>query len=208
MEGNGDKISFKNELIRKSIHLSSSIVPVIYYFIDRKPAIIILAAFTITQMLLDILRVKFEPLKKLYLRYVKHILRGHELNNDKSVFTGATYLTLAFLICVIIFPKPVAITAMFVVVFCDSFAAIVGKSWGKHFISNKTFEGSLAFFLSGVIIILLTPKVTDSMSEYYVGIIAVFLSAIFELIPIKIDDNLSTPIFFGLVYLILIRILL
>ncbi|MBK8553842.1 MAG: hypothetical protein IPL53_23445 [Ignavibacteria bacterium] len=159
-------------------------------------------------MMIDILRVRYEPLKSLYLRYVKPILRGHELNNDRSVFTGATYLTLAFLICVIIFPKPLAITAMFVVIFCDSFAAIVGRNWGKHFISSKTLEGSLAFFISGVIIILLAPKVTDSVAEYYIGFIAVFLSTLFELIPVKIDDNISTPIFFGLIYLILMKIVL
>lgn len=159
-------------------------------------------------MVIDIMRVRYEPLKSLYMKYVKPILRGHELNNDRSVFTGATYLTLAFLICVIIFPKPIAITAMFVVIFCDSFAAIVGKSWGRHFISAKTIEGSLAFLLSGVVIILLTPKVTDSIAEYYIGFIAVLLSTIFELIPIKIDDNISTPIFFGLVYLGLMKIFL
>jgi dolichol kinase len=139
---------------------------------------------------------------------MKPILRGHEIDNDKSVFTGGTYITIAFLICVIIFPKQIAITAMFVVIFCDSFAAIAGKSIGKHFIANKTLEGSLAFFVTGVIIIILTPKVTDSITEYYIGFIAILLSTIFELIPLKIDDNISTPIFFGLVYLLLLKIFL
>lgn len=159
-------------------------------------------------MLIDIFRVRYEPLKAMYLKYAKSLLRVHELNNDKSVFTGATYITLAFLICVIIFPKPIAITAMFIAIFCDSLAAIVGRSRGRHFIYAKTLEGSLAFFLSGVIIILLTPKVTDSIAEYYFGFIAVFLSALFELFPVKIDDNISIPVFFGLVYLGLLKIFL
>lgn len=159
-------------------------------------------------MLIDIFRIRYEPLKVFYLKYAKPILRGHEFDNDKSVFTGATYITLAFLICVIIFPKPLAITAMFVATICDSMAAIVGKSRGRHFISSKTLEGSLAFFLSGVVIILLTPKVTDSWAEYYIGFIAVFLSSIFELIPLKLDDNFSIPVFFGLVYLVLMKIFL
>ncbi|MDQ3021529.1 MAG: hypothetical protein M3R36_13310 [Bacteroidota bacterium] len=208
MEDTKNKISLKNELIRKSIHLSSSIVPVTYYFIDREIAVIILGIASFILILIDILRIRYKPLKRFYLKFMKPILRGHEINNDKTLFTGGTYITLAFFICIIIFPKPLAITAMFVVIFCDSFAAIIGKSKGKHFISAKTIEGSAAFFISGVIIILLTPKVTDMITEYYLGFIAIFLSTIFELIPIKIDDNISTPIFFGIVYLSLIKIFL
>ncbi|MEO8209161.1 MAG: hypothetical protein ABI840_01260 [bacterium] len=208
MEDNKNKISLKNELIRKSIHLSSSVVPVTYYFIEREIAIFILGIASFILILIDILRTRYKPLRSFYLKFMKPILRGHEINNDKTLFTGGTYITLAFFICVMIFPKPVAITAMFVVIFCDSFAAIIGKSKGKHFISGKTLEGSSAFFISGVIIILLTPKITDSVTEYYLGFVAVFCSTIFELIPIKIDDNLSTPIFFGIVYLSLIKIFL
>ena len=208
MEDIENKISFKNELLRKSIHLSSSIVPIIYCFIDRKPAIIILSFFCVVLVLIDVIRVKHEPLRNYYLKFMQPILRGHEIDNEKTLFTGGTYLTLAFLICVIIFPKPLAITSMFVVVFCDSFAAIIGKNYGKHFIKNKTIEGSLAFFVTGVIIVLLTPKVSDSITEYYIGFIAVFFSTIFELIPVKIDDNISTPVFFGLVYLALMKIIL
>ncbi len=142
------------------------------------------------------------------MRFMKPILRGHELNGDGPVLTGGTYITIAFLICVIIFPKPLAITSMFVVIFCDSFAAIIGKSMGKHFITNKTIEGSIAFFVTGVIIICLTPKITNSPAEYYIGFFAVFLAAIFELIPLRIDDNISIPVFFGFVYLILLNIFL
>ena len=208
MERSEDKISIKNELVRKSIHLSSSIVPVLYYFVDRKSAIIILGAFTVALVGIDILRKINIPFRDFYLKIMKPILRGHELDNNKAVLTGGTYITIAFLLCVIIFPKPLAITSMFVVIFCDSFAAIIGKSMGRHFIANKTIEGSFAFFITGVIIILLTPKITDSVSEYYIGFIAVFLSTIFELIPLKLDDNISTPLFFGLIYLILLKIFL
>ncbi len=208
LEDKENKISFKNELIRKSIHLSSSIVPVLYFFTDRDTAIIILAIFSFILVAIDILRRHHKPFKRFYLKYLGQILRGHEKEGDMEIFTGGTYITVAFLICVLIFPKPLAITSMFVVIFCDSLAAIVGKSRGRHFIMSKTLEGSLAFFLSGVIIILLTPKISDSVSEYYIGFFSIFLSTIFELIPTSIDDNLSTPIFFGLVYLALMKIFL
>jgi phytol kinase len=208
LEDSVNKISLKNELIRKSIHLSSSIIPISYYFFSRDIEIIILLIISFLLVLTDLLRMKSESFRNFYLTIMKPILRGHEIVNNKSLFTGGTYIVLAFLFCVIIFPKPIAITSMFVVIFCDSFAAIIGKHMGKNFISSKTIEGALAFFICGVIIILLTPKITDSVMEYYLGFIAIFFSTIFELAPIKIDDNISTPIFFGFVYLILIKVFL
>ncbi len=208
MEETHSKISFKNEVYRKGIHLSSSVIPFTYIFLSRQVEIIILVLIVSELILIDILRSKNENFSRFYLKFLGPILRGHEIDKNKYLFTGGTYLVMAFLICTIIFPKPVAVTSMFVAVFCDSMAAIVGKNLGKHFISNKTLEGSVAFFLTGIIIILLTPKFTDAVTEYYLGFIAVFLSSVFELIPIKIDDNISTPLFFGLVYFVLIKIFL
>ncbi len=97
---------------------------------------------------------------------------------------------------------------MLITIFSDSFAAIFGKIYGKHFIKNKTIEGSLAFFISGVLIILLTPKVTISVKEYYLGAAAVFITSLFDLIPFKVDDNILIPLFFGTVYFVLIKIFL
>jgi len=85
-------------------------------------------------------------------------------------------------------------------IICDTAAAIIGKSFGKHFIKNKTFEGSAAFLLSGFIVILLTPKITNAISEYYIGFLAILLTTLVELIPLRFDDNIIIPVFFGLVY--------
>lgn len=208
MEDHGNKISIKNELIRKSIHLSSSVVPLIYYFVSREFAVTVLGISALLLVLIDLLRKYNEPFRNFYNGILKPILRKHEVQYDRHVLTGGTYIVIAFFLCVLLFPKPIAIASMLVVIFCDSFAAIIGKSLGKHFISNKTVEGSAAFFLTGVVIILLTPKVTDSVAEYYIGFVSIFLSAIFEILPLKIDDNISMPLFFGFVYYILLKIFL
>jgi len=105
-----------------------------------------------------------------------------------------------------IFPNAIAIPALFVMIVCDSFAAIFGKITGRIRFWNKTLEGSIAFFLSGLILILLLPKVTTSVSEYYIAVGALFLTTIIELLPIKIDDNIINPIFFATCYFVLIKI--
>jgi len=112
---------------------------------------------------------------------------------------------IAFLFCVIIFSKPVAITSMLIIVFCDSAAAIVGKVYGKQSIGNRTLEGSAAFLITGVVVIFLTPKETIYVGEYYIALCTLLLTTAFELLPNKIDDNLSIPLFFGIVYTLLIK---
>jgi dolichol kinase len=89
---------------------------------------------------------------------------------------------------------------MFVLILCDTAAAIIGKSFGKIHIKNKTVEGSTAFLISGIILVLFAPKVTEDIYEYYMGFAVIFLTTLVELIPIKVDDNIIIPIFFGLVY--------
>jgi len=164
--------------------------------------------FSFLLILMDATRIHVEWVRKIYLKFLGPVLRNHEVDNKKLFFTGGTYLVTAFLICIIIFSQPVAITSMLVIVFCDSAAAIVGKVYGKHFIRNRTLEGSVAFFATGVVVILLTPKVTTYVCEYYIALCALLLTTAFELLPNKIDDNLSIPLFFGIVYTVLIKIFL
>ncbi len=105
-------------------------------------------------------------------------------------------MVLAYLICIIIFPRALAITSMLIIIFSDSAAAIFGRVYGKHYIYNKTIEGSLAFLFTGLIVILISPKVTNFIGEYYIAIAAIIATTFFEIIPLKINDNLSIPIFF------------
>jgi dolichol kinase len=62
---------------------------------------------------------------------------------------------------------------------------------------SKSLEGSLAFFISAVIVILIAPKVSRLPVEYVIGIIAAALGAVVEALPIRIDDNLTIPLAVG-----------
>jgi len=49
-------INYRDELVRKLIHLCSLSIPVIYYFISRSTAITILLILTVLAILLDLAR--------------------------------------------------------------------------------------------------------------------------------------------------------
>lgn len=194
-------------MFRKTIHLFSSVIPLMYIFWGSwEFYVYALSVLSAVMVLIDFFRYKDRNFNQFYMRALGNILRTHELNKRKTIFTGGTYLIIAFLICVLIFPRQIAIISMLILSVCDSAAAISGKIFGKKRIKNKTLEGSIGFFITGVLIIFLTPKMSDSFSEYYIALTALVLTTLFELIPLRIDDNFSIPVFFGAVYLLLFNI--
>jgi dolichol kinase len=63
----------------------------------------------------------------------------------------------------------------------------------------KSLEGTLAFFISAIVVVLFTPKLNGSITEYFIGILAAAIGAIVENVSFGyLDDNLSIPIAVGL----------
>lgn len=206
MEDSKHKISILNEIKRKGIHLSSSVIPVFYYYNTKELTLIILGAMLAGSVTIDILRYYVKDFTKFYNKIFYTILRPHEKAEGKLAFTGATYLVFAALVCILIFPKEIAITSILILTISDSFAALVGKYAGRIRFKDKSLEGSLAFFISGLIIIFLTPKVSGDADEYIAVIGALIITTFIEVIPVKIDDNILIPLSFGALYFLLLNL--
>jgi dolichol kinase len=205
-----EKINYRDELFRKLIHLCSLSIPVIYYFIPRETAVLILSILTFTALVIDLGRYFLPSFGKIFYKFFGFLLRKHELDYKKKNLNGATYVLMSALICAIILPKVIFITAFSVLIISDSLAALIGRRFGKRKFLAKSFEGTLAFFISASIVVLLTPKVDNGiMTQYMIGIIAAFVGAIIENISFGFaDDNLSIPISIGLTMWFLYIILL
>ncbi len=199
----------KYELYRKSIHLSSSFIPLSYFYIDRDTEIILLSVMFVTALAIDVARINSAGFRSVYDKILGRILRHHETGKGGNSFTGGTYIVLAFLICAIVFPKQAAIASMLIVVFADSMAAIAGIHLGRIRIGNsKTLEGSVAFIATGIAIVLLMAELTNEGMNIIAGIAAVFVTAAAELIPVRIDDNIVIPLVFGFSYLIISKFII
>jgi dolichol kinase len=196
---NQGTINYKDELVRKLIHLCSLSIPIVYYFVSQKTAIIVLAILTFFAFMIDIARYYFHPAGKIFYSIFGFLLREHEVDYKKKNLNGATYVLLSALICVIIFPKVIFITAFSVLIIADSVAALVGRKFGRHKFISKSLEGTLGFFISGTIVVFFTPKVDNLVLEYIIGIIAVAIGAVAENASFGFaDDNLVIPIFISL----------
>lgn len=199
MENPSNSIGLKYELKRKLIHISSLVIPLSYYFLDRNFLLIILFIFSVLSVLIDIIRRSSPGFGKLYDKIFGDILREHETDKKNIFFTGGTYILISFFLCVLLFQKDIAILSMMVIIVCDTAAAITGKTIGRRKIGSKTLEGSIAFFITALILYFLILK-QQGLNVIYAGLLTVFLTTLFELIPLKADDNITIPLFFGIVY--------
>lgn len=200
--------SYTTELVRKGIHLCSLSIPVIYYFIPKSTALSILLPLTFAFLVVELARFIHPPSGRLFHLLFGWLLRTHERDHEIKRLTGATFVLLSATLCVWIFPKVITVTAFAILIVSDSAAALVGLRYGSRPFLKKTLAGAAAFFISAVIVVLLTPKITSHPTEYAIGIAAALVGAVVESGSTIVDDNLSIPTSIGATMWILYIILL
>ena len=139
-----------HEIVRKAIHLSSSIIPLSYwFFFERHFTLEIVILLALGFLTADYLRLKSGGVEKHFLRVFGSALRQHEQKN----LTGATYVFTGSVVAIFLFPKEIAVPALLILSISDTLAALVGIPFGKHKFLKKSLEGSTAFFISTAIIL-------------------------------------------------------
>ena len=174
-------------------------VGLVYQFLlTHSRAIYILGFCACIVYILEQVRVNYPELSSKIKLINKYIFRAEEQLKESA---GVPYV-MGLLLTLISFPKVVALVAIYTLAVADPLSAIIGIRFGKKKISeNKSFEGSGAFFLSSFIITFLVFFWWSSYLEIMLGplLLLSFLVAIcttlFELIPLRIDDNLTIPLF-------------
>ncbi len=188
-------IDYKSEVLRKSIHLCSLSIPIVYYFITRELALSMLIPLAVFSIILDVTRHYHPSISKYFYMIFGFMLRKHETDSKKKSLNGATYVLISAVLVVLLFPKIFAITGFAVLIIGDIFAALIGRKFGRHKFLSKSLEGSMAFFVTSVIVIFFTPKITGSIGEYLIALFAVFVGMIAENISQGwADDNLTIPV--------------
>lgn len=186
---NEASLSWKGELWRKAIHLTSLLIPAGFFFFDPRRVIIILTGLTLVCAIFDLLRFfGNESVKKFMGLNFGFMLRPRE----KKSFSGATTILLAGLIVFLFYDKRVAAAAMVIIVIGDVAAALIGRTIGRFRIHYKTLEGTLAFILFTSFAIRFVPGL-----PFKIAIAGVVAGAIMELLPLPIDDNITVPLVAG-----------
>ncbi len=201
--------NFKFELARKIIHLSSVAIAIIYCFITRELALLLLIPLFSGFLLVDILKNYIPSLSRWYHNTFDPMLREHELAKGYPQLNGATFITFSALLLVLLFPKIIAITCFSLVAISDTMAALAGKKFGRHKIGEKSLEGSLAFLVSALFIVLVVVPRLDLIAAIITALVATVAEALtLRINSYKVDDNLTIPLTSALVcYLYYILVL-
>ena len=181
------------EFSRKIFHLLAMIVPLIHIFIltDRVDMLIFLSFMLIFCFFIEVFRTQYLILHRFFKKYLHFMMRDFE---RKGEITGATWVFTGSLITIILIPKPFCIVALFFLAVGDTFAALIGINYPFLKIGRKTLSGSIACFCTCCIIGLLFSCGLDKPTI----ILGALIATLTELSSMKINDNLSIPIFSGL----------
>lgn len=187
------EISFIQEVYRKATHMGALVIPMGYYLLglEKGQALAIMIPITIGMILLDIARLRdWSIWHNIFSKAFSRMIRSHEQAGD---WTGATYILTSSCFTIGLYDKPIAIAALSFIIVGDSFAAVLGRRYGKHKFGRKSVEGSLACLAGTLIVAVLTPGLA-----WQVAVAGAVVATVVEALSAHIDDNVSVPILSGL----------
>jgi dolichol kinase len=196
------EITMKSEVIRKSIHLASIGIPLIYGFTNRTVMLWLLVPFTILSVVVEFLRMRVPVVEAKLRRVFGTIMRSHELAEQNAKISGATWVFLSATLCVIVFPKIITIAGFTILIVSDTAAALFGRRFGRHKFLEKSLEGSGAFYVTAMIVVGIVMAIFDApMIFLTTGAAAAFAATAAEAFShgANIDDNLTIPTSYGIV---------
>jgi dolichol kinase len=186
-------MTYQQEIWRKLIHLGSAAFPIAYWLTNQTVMLWVLVPLTVIAVGAETLRHLRPGFRALVDRWLGRLLRRAE----DHTLTGATCVTLAALLSILLFDKPIAIAVLLFLSISDALASLVGIRFGRVRIGHKTLEGSAVFLVSAVAIALLVLR-----SAPLVAVFGAVVATVVEALPLKIaghklDDNLTIPLVSG-----------
>ncbi len=192
-------MNLHSEFYRKCLHLLLVIIPMTYHFLGKWESVKIFAIVTLVVVSFDFARSKSQVIKNIFQKIFGSVLREHETSGK---LTGASFVALAACINFSLFKPEIAVTGFLILVISDTLAALIGKGIPSKPFFEKSLFGSLAFFISALIILFSCGGFYHSGLWFYIfGFFAVFCVTMFEARPsfLNIDDNFVIPIGFSLI---------
>ena len=183
------------ELLRKSIHLLSLVIVIIYVYLGKQILLNLLILYLALLLLIE----HFRLTKGIKIPLFDFLFRDKE----RACMGGHVFFVLGSVIAIGVYSKEVAITSILFITFGDLAASLVGITLGKTRVkgTNKSLEGSAAELFTDLIIGIIVLK------NLPVAFLMALIATLTETYLSGIDDNLSIPVFAGLTAEIMLLIL-
>ncbi len=188
------------QITRRLFHMGMGLfVGVIYQFlISHNKAIYTLGTCACLVYILDQIRINYPELSSKIKIINRYLFRAEEQLKESA---GVPFV-MGLLLTLISFPKVVALVGIYTLALSDPLSALIGIKYGKTQIAeNKSLEGSLAFFTSTLLLAFtvlfwhVNYLSTMTNKVLLTSFLIATITTIFEMLPIRLDDNLTIPIF-------------
>lgn len=178
--------------LRHWLKFLSIIFPLGLIWLASKQIILVLGFLLIISFTFDLLRWFSPTLNKRY-------LEKHSFSKDKEQFrfSGYSILLFSFFVVVALFPKEIAVVSLIFFVLGDIFAPFSAKiAYLPHMplIGDKTLAGFIIVFAISFFAGWFLKSLTPLAISLEMIIFGAFLTAIFDQMAIRLDDNLLVPI--------------
>jgi dolichol kinase len=193
----GKRSGWLAEVQRKAIHLSFVVLPaqllsqLLPWPRSHTEWRLFLIALCLAAIVIDLFRIHERRVRTLFRGFFGELIREHE----EFSLMGSTYLLIASLLAIEIFPRNIAAAAIGFTVVGDATAAMVGRRWGRRPFFNKTIEGAVGglvgCLLWGAVLVL-----TGSLG-WPLALLGAVTASLVELLPIPLDDNLGMTLIAG-----------
>jgi len=185
------------EARRKAIHVSFLVLPLQLWLEwlpwprTRVEFRLLFLGLTVAAVALDVLRIHERRVRTFFRRFFGELIREHE----RMSLLGSSYLLLAALLAVELFPQPVAAAALGYTVLGDAMGALVGRAWGRHRVFNKSVEGG--FGCLAACLAWAACMAGSGAVPWGVALAGALVATAVEILPIPLDDNLGITLAAG-----------
>jgi len=193
--------SYRLEVARKGIHILSISFVFIYllfsYLFSHTIGLFALAFLLIVLIEVEYVRIELGKRIPLISR-----LWAVKRPKEKEKLGGEVFFLIGAIICLAIFNLHIAVTAILMTTFGDLAAALIGKKFGKHWLSylkNRAWEGIIAELVVNIIIgfLVIGTFINKDISGWIIILTMAITATVVETIIAKLDDNLLIPVFTG-----------
>jgi len=188
------------QLGRRLFHLVNGVSTATAYalFFTHEQVIHIFGSIACIVYVLDRIRIAYPETVARRAPWMNRLfVRAEEQVRESAMIPYA----IAVLLTILTVPKRAALIAIYTLAIADPLAAVVGIRYGRRRIAqNRSLEGSLAFFTATLAIALLVLGNGSEGSRLAIAGAAITIGAAAagcELLPLRIDDNLTIPLFVG-----------
>jgi len=165
---------------------------IIYYQTSRSFILKLAGAVALTFLAFDLIRLSKAGINQAIMKTLSFAFKTKE----EKTFSSMTHFTVASFLSFLLFPREISCCSILFPVFGDMFAKLMGLEYGRKKLFEKTLEGFLGYISFGIIAGYVYSKLANF--PFLLAIIGAFSGAISEVLPWKLDDNLSGALFSGL----------